>query len=180
MHGAFRNADRVIKSMHAIAPLLEPLLPLLRPHKIFYFHLLELTYTENKVARSNFVAESLSYLPDAERQFWMKRINHVFKVYKYSARCLRTQVRNSCILSCADRRAEHGVKFCAVRHRVGEAAYVPARLPCSWVHDDGRIKAVHIIPSVNKHVPPNILYVIFECDAQWAVVPCAGKSSVDF
>src|SRR3989344_2548080 len=180
VNGALRNTHRLATCMHPFVPLLKPLLPLLRPHKIFYLHLFELTYAEDKVARRDFVAESLPYLADAERQFWVERINHVFKVHKYSAGGLRPQVRDGCLLSGSDRRAEHGVKARAVRHRVGEAAHVSACLPRARVHDDCRIKAVHIITLLHEHAPPKLLDIVFEFNSGRPVSPGAGDPAVNF
>src|SRR5262249_36521425 len=73
-------------------------------------------------------------------------------------------------------------------HRIRESPYVPARFPHLRVHDDRAIHAYHgdflSVGSgrrIADHVvPPGLLDVVFQLDAERAVVPEAVDAAVDF
>ncbi len=78
--------------------------------------------------------------------------------------------------------------FAAVDHGVGEAADVSGGDPDLGVHDDGAIEADHIEGlaveaggwAADDILPPGVLEVAFEFDAEGAVVPESVDAAVDF
>ena len=59
----------------------------------------------------------------------------------------------------------------AVHKRVGEAAYVACCNPNLGVHKYGRVKSYIVRIFLNKLFPPCFFYVVFEFNAERAVVP---------
>ena len=59
----------------------------------------------------------------------------------------------------------------AIHERIDESADVPARLPDARMHQDRRIEPLDIVPCAHHRVPPPILEVPFELDAERTVVP---------
>src|SRR3989338_8522244 len=90
------DAARRDPSMYFANPLTERLLPVLvifwSRDKVLNFHLFKLARAENKVARSNLVAERFSYLRNAERQCFAACLKHVFKINEDSLRGFGPQV----------------------------------------------------------------------------------------
>ena len=77
-----RDADVLVEFQALFLPIFEQFHPLLRPAKVFQFHLLELARTKREIARVNFVAKCLPDLRDAERQFLARDFQHVFELDK--------------------------------------------------------------------------------------------------
>jgi hypothetical protein len=59
----------------------------------------------------------------------------------------------------------------AIDQRIHEAADMAARLPYSRVHQDGRIESLDVRPRAHHRVPPALLDVLLELDAERAVIP---------
>ena len=76
-------------------------------------------------------------------------------------------------------RAESLVAFLAVHKRIGERAQMSGRDPCLRIHEDGAVKTNVIWIFLNEFLPPCLLYVILQLDAEIAVIPCICKSTVD-
>src|SRR5699024_1735364 len=68
----------------------------------------------------------------------------------------------------------------AVHQRVGEAADMAGSNPDLWVHQDSAVQTDVIWILLNKAFPPGAFDVVFELYAQRTVVPCLGKTAVDF
>src|SRR3989344_4532402 len=173
------DADRFVECVNVLSPLFECALPFGSAYKILNFHLLEFARAKNEIPRSNLVAESLPYLRDAERQFGMQGVDDVLEIDEYAAGGLRPEVRIGRFSRRANRRHEHRVEHFSVLKRVGKSRHVAARLPRLRVHHDGRIESAHIVAVLDKHPPPELLYIVLELDAERSVVPKTGKSSVN-
>ena len=76
----FWKAQAQEKIMDKAAPVLEPLEVCPWFAEKFQFHLLKLSGTENKVSRSNLIAERFANLANAERQFAAGRSLNVAEV----------------------------------------------------------------------------------------------------
>src|SRR5690606_9791708 len=63
----FVQTDQLTPLVHILEPLLKHFLPSLCPNKIFNFHLFELEQAENKIPRSDFIAEGFPNLGYPER-----------------------------------------------------------------------------------------------------------------
>ena len=66
----------------------------------------------------------------------------------------------------------------AVHKGVGEAAHVTRRDPCLGVHYYRGVKSDVIGTFLNEFLPPRLLDVVLELDAEGTVVPCVCKSAV--
>ncbi len=83
------------------------------------------------------------------------------------------------------------LRLAAIDHGVAEAAHVAARLPDARIHQHGRVEADHRerargvrrgerLVVVRDHVvPPRLLDVALELDAERPVVPAAVEAAVD-
>ena len=67
----------------------------------------------------------------------------------------------------------------AVHERIGKAGKVSAGHPCLGVHQDRAVNAYVLRALLYKFLPPGLLDVVLEFDAQIAVVPCVGQSAVN-
>ena len=67
----------------------------------------------------------------------------------------------------------------AVDQRIGEAGDVAGRLPDLRMHQDRGIEALDVVPRVDHGVPPAVLHVLLELDAQRTVVPHRAEAAVD-
>ena len=67
----------------------------------------------------------------------------------------------------------------AVHERIGKACKVSAGHPCLGVHQDRAVNAYVLRALLYKFLPPGLLDVVLEFDAQIAVVPSVGQSAVD-
>ena len=67
----------------------------------------------------------------------------------------------------------------AVEQRVGEAGDMSGRDPSLGVHDDGGVESDVVGALLNKLLQPGLFDVVFEFNAQWAIVPGVGKSAVN-
>src|SRR5437868_14161729 len=86
-----------------------------------HFHLLELARTKREVARRDLVAETLAGLRDAERNFYARRIAHVFEVDEHSLSRLGAK---KCHVVGAAQGAERGLEHEVELARLGELALV--------------------------------------------------------
>lgn len=75
-----------------VDPVLVPGFVLAGLDEEFHFHLLELTGTEDEVARGDLVTEGLAHVGDAERRLLAGRGHHVLEVHEDALRGFRTQV----------------------------------------------------------------------------------------
>ena len=100
-------------------PLMAEILPIREPFKVgagfaekFKFHLLELADTENEVAGSDFVAETLADLSDSERNLFASGTLNVFEVNEYTLCGFGAEIHGgSGVFRDADKRFEHKVEF---------------------------------------------------------------------
>ena len=88
--------------------------------------------------------------------------------------------------------AKAAFALAAIDHFVDEQVVVPAALPNLRVHDDRRINPSHainprrtgehiqVIVSQDHVLPPSVLDVTLELDAQGAIIPEAVQAAVDF
>ena len=76
--------------------------------------------------------------------------------------------------------AETGLAGLAVHQRIVEAADVAAGNPYFAVHQDGRVQTDVVLALLNEFLPPGALDVVFEFNAQRAVVPRVGQTAVNF
>ena len=88
-------------------------------------------------------------------------------------------------------RAVARARLAIVDHRIAEAADVTARLPDLGVHEQRAVEADHAerrrcagrrrrLVVVRDHVvPPGLLQVALELDAERAIVPCAVQATID-
>ena len=67
----------------------------------------------------------------------------------------------------------------AIDERVGEPGDVAARLPHARVHEDGRIEPLDVVARADHRVPPPVLDVPLELDAERAVVPHGPGAAID-
>ena len=75
--------------------------------------------------------------------------------------------------------AEAGLAGLAIDQRIGEARDVARRLPDLGMHEDRRIESFDVVAGAHHGVPPAILDVALELDAQRAVVPDRAEAAVD-
>ncbi len=67
----------------------------------------------------------------------------------------------------------------AINQRIGEAGDVSRRLPYLRMHEDRGVEPLDVIAGVNHGVPPAVLDVLLELDAEGAVVPDRTQAAVD-
>ncbi len=67
--------------------------------------------------------------------------------------------------------AEARLARLAVDQRIGEAGDVAARLPDARVHQDRRVEPLDVVARADHRVPPAVLEVLLQLDAERAVVP---------
>ena len=72
-----------------------------------------------------------------------------------------------------------GLALLAVHLGIGEGSRVAAGLPDAGIHEDRRIYAVRIFALVDEALPPSALDVVFDLDADGAVVPSVAHAAVD-
>src|SRR3989338_1164944 len=68
----------------------------------------------------------------------------------------------------------------ALYQRVGETFGVAARLPHFLIHHDCRVKTKHVLASIDKLPPPNLLDIFFQESAVVPVIPKTGEPAVNF
>lgn len=73
-----------------------------------------------------------------------------------------------------------GVAFLAFGDEVGEFVGVAGRFPDHRVHQDRAIEADDVVSHLDDVLPPCLFYVVFEFDAEGAVVVAACQAAVDF
>lgn len=89
----------------------------------FELHLFKLADTENEVAGSDLVAETLADLSDTERHFFTSGALHVLEVYENALCGFGTQIYGGgAILGYADKGLEHKIEFSHSR-KIAVAAY---------------------------------------------------------
>ena len=94
-----------------VDPILVPGFVLAGLDEEFHFHLLELTGTEDEVARGDLVTEGLAHVGDAERRLLAGRGHHVLEVHEDALRGFRTQiVQGVLVLDRAEVGAQHHVE----------------------------------------------------------------------
>src|SRR5690554_1162700 len=80
-------------------PVFVPFQLFSRTHKILHFHLFELSHSENKLTRNDFVTESLSDLSNSKRDFHSSCLLNIQEVYKNTLGSFRTQINFRCFTS---------------------------------------------------------------------------------
>ena len=73
-------------------PVIKPLQICVRFTEELQFHLLKLSGTERKVTRCDFITERFTNLSNTERQFLSGCSLNIFKVYKDTLSCFRSQI----------------------------------------------------------------------------------------
>src|SRR3989344_1952538 len=108
------EAKRLPESVHLGAEKLESFFPFSaswRRDEIFDLHLLELARPEKEIARGDFVAEGPADLSDAEGQFRMKGVHHIFEIDEHPLRRLGTEIGNRSLVRGSDLCLEHQIKL---------------------------------------------------------------------
>ena len=67
MHFTHINTDGVHPFQHFIFKICKMFFPIFATHKVFYFHLLKFSLTENKISRSNFISKCFTNLSNTKR-----------------------------------------------------------------------------------------------------------------
>lgn len=67
----------------------------------------------------------------------------------------------------------------ALGKRINKGRQVTARLPDLWSQNDGRIKTYDVFARAHHRVPPLLLDVFFQLNAQGAVVPSRASAPVN-
>ena len=67
----------------------------------------------------------------------------------------------------------------AVQQGIGEAGYVAGRHPSLGVHQNGGIQADVVRAFLHEFLQPGLFDVVFELNAQGAVVPAVSQAAVD-
>src|ERR1035437_9212327 len=67
----------------------------------------------------------------------------------------------------------------AVHERIDEPTDVPARLPHARMHKDRGIETLDVVARAHHRVPPALLQVALQLDAERTVVPDGAKAAVD-
>ena len=75
--------------------------------------------------------------------------------------------------------AEALLALAAVHQRIGEAREVAAGDPRLRVHEDGGVLADVVGVLLHELLPPGLLDVVLQLDAEGAVVPRVGEAAVD-
>ena len=70
--------------------------------------------------------------------------------------------------------------YLTVHKRVRESAKVTGCNPCLGIHDDSRVKTYVVGALCYELLPPCLLNVVLEFNAERTVVPRVGKTAVDF
>ena len=76
--------------------------------------------------------------------------------------------------------AESGLAGLAVNQRVGESAHVSGCHPSLRVHQDRRVETDIVLGFLYELPPPGVLDILFQFCAQRTVIPCIGKTTVNF
>ena len=98
--------------VHAeIAPVREPVVIIIGLAEEFHFHLLELTGSEDEVARCDLIAEGLADLTDAERKLFSVCALNILEINEHTLGCFRSQVNGAlgvfqCALECLEHQVE--------------------------------------------------------------------------
>ena len=72
-----------------------------------------------------------------------------------------------------------GLAGLAVEQGVGEAGHMTGGYPGLGVHDDGCVKTDIVGALLNELLQPCLLDIVFELDAERAIVPAVCKTAVD-
>src|SRR6476620_1802804 len=67
----------------------------------------------------------------------------------------------------------------AIDKRIDKPADVTARFPHPWMHQDCRIQAFDVVALTDHRVPPSILKISLQLDAERTVIPHGTGSTVD-
>ena len=67
----------------------------------------------------------------------------------------------------------------AVHERIDESGDVPARLPDARMHEDRGVQSLDVVPGAHHRVPPPILEILLQLDAERTVVPDGAGAAVD-
>ncbi|MCG3161537.1 MAG: hypothetical protein JMDDDDMK_02721 [Acidobacteria bacterium] len=177
--------------------------------EVFDLHLLELARAKSEIARRDFVAERFADLRDTERQLAPHRLLHVSEIGEDALRCFGAQVSQILVaFDGTDRRLEHQVEiarfgqvgrsaawtfavfqvvgaaasfaFAAINQRVAESRFVARITPDQTIHQNRGVQTFHVVAFVNDRTPPRAHDVVFQFNAQRAVIPGRGDAAVNF
>ena len=76
--------------------------------------------------------------------------------------------------------AESLMALAAVHKRIGKSAEMSRRYPCLRIHKYCGVKSDVVRVLLNELSPPCFFDVVLHLDAERTVVPCVGKTAVDF
>jgi len=68
----------------------------------------------------------------------------------------------------------------AINQRIVEGCFVTRILPDETIENDRRIDSLDVVAFVDEPAPPGLLYVVAKLNAEWAIVPGAAESAVNF
>ena len=93
----------VIAEAQCLVPFQADFFPFLKPvefgsgfYEELHFHLFELTHTEDKLTRYDFITECLTDLSDTERYFHTAGLLHVQVIYENTLSGFRTKINFHC------------------------------------------------------------------------------------
>ena len=75
--------------------------------------------------------------------------------------------------------AEAALAGLAVDERIDEPTHVPGRLPHARVHEDRRVEPLDVVARADHRLPPLLLQVALERNAEWPVIPHRAQPAVD-
>ena len=75
--------------------------------------------------------------------------------------------------------AESLVALAAVHKGIREARKVSRSDPGLGIHENSRVETDIVLILLNEFLPPSLLYIVLELNAEGAVVPGVGKAAVD-
>src|SRR5689334_12798498 len=76
-------------------------------------------------------------------------------------------------------RAKSLLAVAAIDERIGEASNVAAGNPDLPMHEYRRVEPFDVVARADHRVPPAILEILLQLDAEWAVVPHGSRAAVD-
>src|SRR6266568_7608703 len=100
VHHTLRQTKRAGPLPYGLAPHFKRLFPIAGMHKIFDFHLLELTRSKDKITRADLVAERLALLRQTKRHIRIKAVNDIFVVREDALRGFRPQITLGIFIVC--------------------------------------------------------------------------------
>ena len=72
------------------------------------------------------------------------------------------------------------VTLFTVHQRICKSTQMTGCHPCLWIHKNGTIHTYVVRILLNELLPPCLLHIVFELNSKVSVIPCIGKSAIDF